>query len=179
VFLEQLKIHNRDWKKISAAIPTRTIVQIRTHAQKFFLASERPFAKKKKLDSSHDQLPRLVTASNPGSTASSPVKSSKRTQQAPDSPLQQPATLFAMDSPVPRLLVPAATMQLRAAPLVWLDEWRHDNSPTSVDELLDSKLWGGVAAAETIACCCGEDDPTVVERMPPIAALLSQWIDEI
>jgi SHAQKYF class myb-like DNA-binding protein len=35
-FIAGLKSCGRDWKRISLMIPTRTVVQIRTHAQKFF-----------------------------------------------------------------------------------------------------------------------------------------------
>jgi hypothetical protein len=31
-----LKLYNRQWKAISELIQTRTVVQIRTHAQKYF-----------------------------------------------------------------------------------------------------------------------------------------------
>ena len=34
--MEGLRQHGREWKKIASMIPTRTVVQIRTHAQKFF-----------------------------------------------------------------------------------------------------------------------------------------------
>jgi hypothetical protein len=37
LFLEGLELHGKTWKKIASLIPTRTIVQIRTHAQKHFL----------------------------------------------------------------------------------------------------------------------------------------------
>jgi len=36
-FLKGLELHGKGWKKISALIKTRTVVQIRTHAQKYFL----------------------------------------------------------------------------------------------------------------------------------------------
>ncbi|GBG31880.1 Myb family DNA-binding protein, SHAQKYF family [Hondaea fermentalgiana] len=36
IFLEGLKLHGKEWKKISDMIQTRTVVQIRTHAQKYF-----------------------------------------------------------------------------------------------------------------------------------------------
>ena len=36
-FLCGLELHGRDWSKIKEVLPQRTIVQIRTHAQKYFL----------------------------------------------------------------------------------------------------------------------------------------------
>jgi len=35
-FLEGLRLHGKEWKEIGKMIPTRSIVQIRTHAQKYF-----------------------------------------------------------------------------------------------------------------------------------------------
>ncbi|OQR92706.1 hypothetical protein ACHHYP_03341 [Achlya hypogyna] len=40
-FVEGLNTHGKDWKKIAAMIPTRTLMQIRTHAQKYFKKMER------------------------------------------------------------------------------------------------------------------------------------------
>lgn len=36
-FLRGLELHGKGWKKIASLIKTRTVVQIRTHAQKYFL----------------------------------------------------------------------------------------------------------------------------------------------
>ena len=35
-FLQGLKINGRNWKKIKPLIPSRTLAQIRSHAQKHF-----------------------------------------------------------------------------------------------------------------------------------------------
>ena len=37
VFLSALQLYGKDWKKIAADIKTRTVVQTRTHAQKYFM----------------------------------------------------------------------------------------------------------------------------------------------
>ena len=41
VFLEGLKLHGKQWKTIATMIGTRTVVQVRTHAQKYFQKMER------------------------------------------------------------------------------------------------------------------------------------------
>lgn len=35
-FLEGLRKHGKEWKKVAAHVATRTVVQTRTHAQKYF-----------------------------------------------------------------------------------------------------------------------------------------------
>lgn len=41
VFLEGLQMHGKQWKTIATMIGTRTVVQVRTHAQKYFQKLER------------------------------------------------------------------------------------------------------------------------------------------
>lgn len=41
MFLEGLKLHGKQWKTIATMIGTRTVVQVRTHAQKYFQKMER------------------------------------------------------------------------------------------------------------------------------------------
>ena len=35
-FVEGLRLYGKEWKRVAKLIPTRTVVQIRTHAQKYF-----------------------------------------------------------------------------------------------------------------------------------------------
>lgn len=37
MFIKGLEMYGKGWKKIAGLIKTRTVVQIRTHAQKYFL----------------------------------------------------------------------------------------------------------------------------------------------
>jgi SHAQKYF class myb-like DNA-binding protein len=41
VFLDGLKIFGKQWKMIAGMIGTRTVVQVRTHAQKYFMKMDR------------------------------------------------------------------------------------------------------------------------------------------
>lgn len=41
MFVHGLRLHGKEWKKIALMIPTRTVVQIRTHAQKYFQKLEK------------------------------------------------------------------------------------------------------------------------------------------
>lgn len=52
LFLKGLEMHGKGWKKIAKLIKTRTVVQIRTHAQKYF----QKLAKAKKNGGHHGDL---------------------------------------------------------------------------------------------------------------------------
>lgn len=41
MFLEGLRMYNKQWKLIAELVKTRTVVQIRTHAQKYFQKLEK------------------------------------------------------------------------------------------------------------------------------------------
>jgi SHAQKYF class myb-like DNA-binding protein len=41
LFLKGLEIYGKSWKKISEIVKTRTVVQIRTHAQKYLIKLEK------------------------------------------------------------------------------------------------------------------------------------------
>ena len=41
VFLACLRAHGRNWQVICDALPSRTLIQVRTHAQKYFIKLEK------------------------------------------------------------------------------------------------------------------------------------------
>lgn len=41
LFLKGLQLYGKDWKMISNLVKTRSLVQIRTHAQKYFMKQDK------------------------------------------------------------------------------------------------------------------------------------------
>ena len=69
IFLQGLEKYGKEWKEISHMIPTRSVVQIRTHAQKYFQKVAKTRAKEGKLDLSSGEHSQIVsTASTSSST---------------------------------------------------------------------------------------------------------------
>ena len=70
VFLQGLDLHGKQWKKIAVMIKTRSVVQVRTHAQKYF---QKLLKGEKKEDGQlgKDRTSSIISASTAVSTASS------------------------------------------------------------------------------------------------------------
>lgn len=68
VFLVGLEKHGKEWKEISHMIPTRSVVQIRTHAQKYFQKVAKSRAREGKLDPKSGEHNQIVSTAS--STAS-------------------------------------------------------------------------------------------------------------
>jgi SHAQKYF class myb-like DNA-binding protein len=71
-FLEALTLYDRDWKKIEAFVGSKTVIQIRSHAQKYFLK---------------------VQKTNSGERIPPPRPKRKSVQPYPQKPKQEPITI--------------------------------------------------------------------------------------
>eukprot|EP01036_Dinobryon_divergens_P055361 gene55361-73938_t len=56
LFLEGLALHGKSWKKISHLLKTRSAIQVRTHAQKYFLKSSAQRQPEKRKDVGNDWI---------------------------------------------------------------------------------------------------------------------------
>ncbi|CAN6233924.1 unnamed protein product [Urochloa humidicola] len=107
LFLEALQLHGRAWRRIQEHIGTKTAVQIRSHAQKFFT--------------------KVVRESSGSNTAAAPA-----IQIPPPRPKRKPAHLYPrkVDGGAAKKHAPALKHLEKPGPLSLRD--RDDGSPTSV-----------------------------------------------
>lgn len=99
VFLNGLEEHGKQWKLIASMIGTRTVVQVRTHAQKYFQKMERSNQKGKVQTVSHVMAKRK---SLPSSMPSRKKMKTRRTQITRSASISL-ATMTHPTSPVPEL----------------------------------------------------------------------------
>ncbi|KAJ7561274.1 hypothetical protein O6H91_03G021300 [Diphasiastrum complanatum] len=96
-FLEALQLYERDWKKIEAFIGSKTVIQIRSHAQKYFLKVQ------KNGTGEHVPPPRPKRKSSQPypHKASKYASPSKQTRGIPSSSQSEPMYLGAADLLLP------------------------------------------------------------------------------
>lgn len=97
VFLEGLQLHGKQWKTIATMIGTRTVVQVRTHAQKYFQKMER----KNKDEGNSATFPEKQKA---GKRKSLPTSMPSRKKLRSPKKATQRATSFSLGNRVPPAL---------------------------------------------------------------------------
>ncbi|XP_073032013.1 protein REVEILLE 6-like isoform X1 [Primulina eburnea] len=164
-FMEAIQLFDRDWKKIEAFIGSKSVIQIRSHAQKYFMKVQKSGIKE------HLPPPRPKRkAAHPY-----PQKASK---------ISVGGVLRPMSSPQASPLVPDT------GSVSWPDSsasLRHSDTDASLPCLIDNSvkkgdISSGGQSLPGIYCCCGSDSsprarPTVLPDFAQVYNFIGSIFD--
>jgi len=165
-FLHGINVYGKEWKKIASMIETRTVVQIRTHAQKYF----QKLAKKRNQEMKHADS---GTTGRSTSSSSKPKKSSRRSSKAVSkasaSSSPDPVKVEAVKRPtsnIPFKVSLNLSLQLPSEDSK-LSSYR-ENSPTSVADL---------GALQFMPNCSFSSDMSLIGDIHDLP--LSNWLNDV
>ncbi|KAL5792336.1 hypothetical protein ACOSP7_000930 [Xanthoceras sorbifolium] len=161
-FLEALQLFDRDWKKIEAFIGSKTVIQIRSHAQKYFLKVQKngtsehvppPRPKRKAAHPYPQKAPKNAPAV---SQVAGPFQSS--------SALLEPGYVYGPDS---------SSVLGNPIPAASLSSWSYNSMPpVSVPQVTKGDV--GLAGPNIAQNCCYSSSNESTPRTWPIGEMIDR-----